>query len=613
MLSRVADNLYWMSRYLERAEHAARLLDVNLNLMLDESASSADRRWRRVLAALGNPPNLSWSGDAYQVAQILTFDPGNRSSITACVASARENARQVREEISSDQWQRLNRLFHQVTRHKPNETDDVLPSDFLLAVIEGVHLIQGVTDSTMSHGEGWHFIQVGRHMERACATVTLLGLYHREFWGHPDQTPEAAEYLEWVGLLRSCTAFEAYCKVYTADISPDRIIEFLLLNPEFPALGALLHRSPATRSRSHSRRGREAAGSAVDPAGRTVAGIARLRTDFGDPVAGCRRISAGYFAAVPRHPRDHLRALRELRDPDGIGRIGDQDFMFYSIQHLTKFHYASPVSESVMEARMHPRSEGNQRCLTFHLAVSPRCRVFAYRDHVGNNIHHFDIPGQHSYLVIVAESLLDMQPAPEIPSSLPADAWAEADAMVKMGDYWEMLLPSEFAQPTPGLIELARQMEVCRRDDPLSLLRELNQRLYDWFEYVPKSTKVDSPIDHAIETRQGVCQDFAHIMIALVRRVKIPCRYVSGYLYRSAQSHDRSVVDATHAWVEAFLPPLGWVGFDPTNCLLAGERHVRTAIGRDYADVPPDPGNLSRTNAQRAVGGGAGHSFSRAA
>jgi len=99
--------------------------------------------------------------------------------------------------------------------------------------------------------------------------------------------------------------------------------------------------------------------------------------------------------------------------------------MFYSIKHLTKFHYASPVSESVMEARMHPRSEGNQRCLTFHLAVSPRCRVFAYRDHVGNNIHHFDIPGQHSYLVIVAESLLDVQLMPDFPASLPADAWGK--------------------------------------------------------------------------------------------------------------------------------------------------------------------------------------------
>jgi uncharacterized alpha-E superfamily protein len=234
MLSRVADNLYWMSRYLERAEHAARLLDVNLNLMLDESTSSADRRWRRVLAALGNAPNLAWSGDAYQVAQILTFDPGTRSSITSCITSARENARQVREEISTEQWQRLNFLFHQVTRRKPNETDDVLPSDFLLAVIEGVHLIQGVTDSTMSHGEGWHFIQVGRYIERACATVTLLDLYHREFWGSSDQTPEGTDSLEWIGLLRSCTAFESCCKVYTADLIPNRILEFLLLNPEFP-------------------------------------------------------------------------------------------------------------------------------------------------------------------------------------------------------------------------------------------------------------------------------------------------------------------------------------------------------------------------------------------
>ncbi len=264
--------------------------------------------------------------------------------------------------------------------------------------------------------------------------------------------------------------------------------------------------------------------------------------------------------------------------------------MFYSIKHLTKFHYASPVSESVMEARMHPRSEGNQRCLTFHLAVSPRCRVFAYRDHVGNNIHHFDIPGQHSYLVIVAESLLDVQPMADIPTSLPTDAWAEADSMVQMGDFWEMLLPSEFAEPTPLLLDLANQLGVCRRDDPLSLLRELNQKLYDWFEYVPKSTKVDSPIDQAIKSRQGVCQDFAHIMIALVRSLRIPCRYVSGYLYRRAQDHDRSVVDATHAWVESFLPPLGWVGFDPTNCLLTGDRHIRTAIGRDYSDVPPTRG-----------------------
>jgi len=264
--------------------------------------------------------------------------------------------------------------------------------------------------------------------------------------------------------------------------------------------------------------------------------------------------------------------------------------MFYFIRHLTKFRYVTPVSESVMEARMHPRSESGQRCLTFHLSVSPRCRVFSYRDHLGNNIHHFDIPGQHSQLVIVAESLLEMQPAASLPVNLPVDAWAEIDAAVQGGDYWDMLLPSEFARPTPALLELAMQLNVCRRDDPLGLIRELNQRLYEWFEYVPRSTKVDSPIDEALHNRSGVCQDFAHIMIALVRSLRIPCRYVSGYLHRRTDDHDRSIEDATHAWVEAFLPPLGWVGFDPTNCLVTSDRHIRTAIGRDYADVPPTKG-----------------------
>ena len=264
--------------------------------------------------------------------------------------------------------------------------------------------------------------------------------------------------------------------------------------------------------------------------------------------------------------------------------------IFYSIRHLTKFHYAEPVSESVMETRMHPRSDSNQRCLTFSLSVSPRCRVFSYRDHLGNNIHHFDIPGRHSQLVIVAESLVEQQPLPTVPFFLAPDAWKELDNIVSEGDYWEMLLPSEFATQTPALIELARELNVTRRDDPLMLLHELNTRVYEWFEYVPKSTRADSPIDEAILARQGVCQDFAHIMIALVRGLGIPCRYVSGYLHRRPQDHDRSVPEATHAWVEALLPHLGWVGFDPTNCLVASDRHIRAALGRDYADVPPTKG-----------------------
>jgi transglutaminase-like putative cysteine protease len=267
--------------------------------------------------------------------------------------------------------------------------------------------------------------------------------------------------------------------------------------------------------------------------------------------------------------------------------------MYYSIRHLTKFLYSNPVSESVMETRMHPRSDLNQHCLNFQLSVNPRCRVFSYRDHLGNHVHHFDIPGKHGQLVIVAESLVEVSDTallPPLPGFLAPDAWQELDALIAEGDFSEMLSESAFVKRTPALLELASQWNVTRRDDPLSLLYELNQRIYEHFVYVPNSTVVDSPIDIALSSRQGVCQDFAHIMLALVRGAGIPCRYVSGYLHHRSADHDRSEASATHAWIEAFLPQLGWTGFDPTNLLVAGGRHIRTAIGRDYYDVPPTHG-----------------------
>lgn len=263
---------------------------------------------------------------------------------------------------------------------------------------------------------------------------------------------------------------------------------------------------------------------------------------------------------------------------------------FYSIRHLTRFRYSQPISESIMETRMHPRSDSTQHCLTFSLSVSPRCRVFTYRDHQGNNVQHFDIPGEHNQLVIVAESVVEQQDPPDTPRFLSPDAWRALDDLIESGDYWEMLLPSTFAVETPAVVNLAARMGAVRRDDPLMLVHELNERLFDYFEYVPRHTRVDSPIDEAIESGKGVCQDFAHTMIALLRHVRIPARYVSGYLYRSRESHDRSTPDATHAWVEALMPHLGWVGFDPTNNLITHRRHIRTAVGRDYADVPPTHG-----------------------
>jgi uncharacterized alpha-E superfamily protein len=234
MLSRVADNLYWMSRYLERAEHTARLVDVNLNLMLDQPHASDDQRWGRLLASLHAPSPVKGTNDPYSITEMLTFDLPNKSSIVACITAARDNARQVREQISSEMWEQLNRLFLQVKRANMAHIWHVQPHEFFRSVKEGAHLFQGITDSTLTHGEGWHFVQVGRFIERAGATAVLLDVHLSTLLNPPDEASQSDDYLEWIGLLKSCTAFEAYCKVHTADRRPDRIVEFLLLNAEFP-------------------------------------------------------------------------------------------------------------------------------------------------------------------------------------------------------------------------------------------------------------------------------------------------------------------------------------------------------------------------------------------
>ena len=272
MLSRVADSLYWTSRYLERAEHTARLIDINMGLMLDRSRLSAERRWQRVLTAVGSAQGLGWDGDGTSVeparwtgvtslVHTLCFDTTKHASITACIFAARENARQIRDEISTEQWQRLNGLFHEISRLKTAAPSERNLAEFLPTIIDGVHLFQGVTDTTLSHGEGWQVLRVGRYLERAWSITSLLDLYEREIFRGED-TSDAGEYLEWIGLLRICTAFEAFCRVHTAELTHERILEFLLLDAEFPhsvryAVDALHNALEAIQQQTRTQHGGE--------------------------------------------------------------------------------------------------------------------------------------------------------------------------------------------------------------------------------------------------------------------------------------------------------------------------------------------------------------------
>ena len=266
--------------------------------------------------------------------------------------------------------------------------------------------------------------------------------------------------------------------------------------------------------------------------------------------------------------------------------------MLYAIRHFTRYRYSHFVWQSMMEVRMHPRSEGNQRCFVFQLSVNPRARIFGYTDSYGNLVHHFDLPSRHGQLTIISDALVNIDVQPSVLAPMDYEGWRHLEQLVEEEDYWDMLMPSHFARPSPELEELAKEIGATERDgrSPLAFLQDLAAGVHRSLSYVKRSTAVRSPIEHALRSRQGVCQDFAHIMIALVRNAKIPCRYVSGYLYHSSENAHPEVDSATHSWVEALLPGVGWVGFDPTINCLAGERHIRTAIGRDYASVPPTMG-----------------------
>src|ERR1700690_4335088 len=233
MLSRVADSLYWMGRYLERAEHTARLVSVELQLWLDQSPELGAGRWRFLLEAL-RAPATEGPVDPIQLINTLVFSRSNSSSLVSCISSARENLRHVREQCSTNMWEQLNRLYLDVIDHHPGEEFILKSHNFFVSVLEGAYLFHGVTDATMSHGEGWQFIQLGRYVERADTLTNLLETHFKRMDQSLELPVEGAEYLEWVGLLRDCVAFGPYCKTHTAEIRPLRVAEFLLLNPEFP-------------------------------------------------------------------------------------------------------------------------------------------------------------------------------------------------------------------------------------------------------------------------------------------------------------------------------------------------------------------------------------------
>jgi len=243
MLSRVADSLYWLGRYVERAENVARFVDVNLHRLLDLPVDADDgEQWEPLVAAAGDLALFrERCGDATRehVIEFLTFDEQNPNSIVSCVRAARENARSVRETVSSEMWEQVNTFYLRVTEavfahsHDRKARFAENPHDFFTVVKTASHLFVGVMNATMAHGEGWHFCRLGRLMELADQTTRFLDVKY--FILLPDHAEVGTSYddLEWAAVLRSASAFEMYRKRHGL-LLPERIADFLLLERAFP-------------------------------------------------------------------------------------------------------------------------------------------------------------------------------------------------------------------------------------------------------------------------------------------------------------------------------------------------------------------------------------------
>ncbi len=276
--------------------------------------------------------------------------------------------------------------------------------------------------------------------------------------------------------------------------------------------------------------------------------------------------------------------------------------MRFKVTHTTHYRYRQPASESFAELRVWPQDTPTQKVLSRQLEVEPEVPVDSYTDYFGNLVEFFSVPFRHNALSIHATAEVKTFPGPDL-SAVLATPLGEARQIFNSHVYKIF----DFLQATEKVplrdLELPDGKRFFREADGIGeCLLRLNGWIYKTYKYVPGATDISTPLPQVLQMKKGVCQDFAHLMLAILRYSGLPARYVSGYIeaYDPEKSDDKLVgAAASHAWVEALLPGGYWWGLDPTNNQVVGERHVKVAAGRDYDDVAPMRGTYKGAQDQR--------------
>ena len=283
--------------------------------------------------------------------------------------------------------------------------------------------------------------------------------------------------------------------------------------------------------------------------------------------------------------------------------------MRVAIEHTTRLEYDTDVVEAVMDARLGPFSDRDQRWEAYELSVEPTAAVRRYVDGFGNAAHLITLSKPHQFIQLVSRGEIEtFLEDPFVPPPAPPEPLAP----LELADY---LAPSSMVQPHPELEAMAAAYRPSSPSDAFDAVRRLTGVVHDGFTYKQNVTSVATTVPEVLASRTGVCQDFAHILIGLCRSIGVPARYVSGYTaHHGQEQHQASTSQsqsqsqrqtkalspdgpslnpsASHAWIEAYTPTHGWRGFDPTNNLVASANHIKMAIGRDYGDVPPSRGTF---------------------
>lgn len=264
----------------------------------------------------------------------------------------------------------------------------------------------------------------------------------------------------------------------------------------------------------------------------------------------------------------------------------------YHLVHVTEFIYDGPVSESYNEVRLRPMHDDTQSCLSFRLTTGPTSPAFSYRDALGNWVHQVNVLPVHSRLRVQAESVVLTHDVPPM-NSIMLLSELEARHEELLEEFYDMLAPSQYV---PHLAELEPLIQIAeqRCDGTVAgFVQAASELIHERFAYVKGATHVNSSIADSLQMGAGVCQDFAHVLLGVMRKRGIPARYVSGYLVPQKKDNPDAKLEevvggqASHAWGEVYIPDFGWMALDPTLGKPVGMRHVRIAYGRDYADVAP--------------------------